>query len=106
MSRRKMLKERDGYKILLVKFLLSHMGGDGGRLMGKGREKCHRPFMLFLSRLNYILIFFRFGDEGCLGLCKGLQGNKVLLSLSLCYCDLGIKSGTPLGELISSTAIR
>lgn len=48
----------------------------------------------------------RFGDEGCVGLCEGLKGNTVMLSLSLCYCDLGVKSGAALGELISTTAIR
>ncbi|XP_071949865.1 uncharacterized protein [Antedon mediterranea] len=47
-----------------------------------------------------------FGDEGVRGLCKGLKNNKSLLSLSLCYCDLGVESGSMLGEVVSSTAIR
>ncbi|XP_033103868.1 ribonuclease inhibitor-like [Anneissia japonica] len=48
----------------------------------------------------------QFGDEGVKGLCKGLKNNKTLLSLSLCYCDLGVESGIMLGEILSSTAIR
>lgn len=52
------------------------------------------------------LDYNEFGDEGVKGLCNGLANNKVMLSLSLCYCDLGVESGAMLGKLISETAIR
>lgn len=49
---------------------------------------------------------FRFGDDGCRRLCKGLTGNKTLLSLSLCYCNLKMESGKILGYTVANTAIR
>lgn len=54
----------------------------------------------------YLSLFFRFGDSGCSGLCRGLHGNRTLLRLSLSYCDLGSPSGEILGKTISNTAIR
>ena len=48
----------------------------------------------------------RFGDEGCEKLCNGLQGNMTLVSLSMTYCDLGVESGSLLGDLVVKTAIR
>nr|XP_054770701.1 uncharacterized protein LOC129278584 [Lytechinus pictus] len=46
------------------------------------------------------------GDSGCIGICKGLMKNETMISLSLCYCDLGVQSGTALGQVVSTTAIR
>ena len=48
----------------------------------------------------------RFGDKGCLELCKGLASNTSLLSLNLSYCDLTAKSGEYLGDLLCTTALR
>ncbi|XP_067851177.1 uncharacterized protein [Heptranchias perlo] len=45
-------------------------------------------------------------DEGLRGLCHGLQGNGQLLTLSMCYCNLGPLSGSLLGDLVAKTAIR
>lgn len=53
-----------------------------------------------------VLDYNKFGDSGCSGLCRGLYGNKTLLRLSLCYCNLGSQSGELLGKTISNTAIR
>ncbi|XP_038050255.1 uncharacterized protein LOC119723597 isoform X1 [Patiria miniata] len=47
-----------------------------------------------------------FGDEGLRGICKGLKNNRLLLSLSLCYCDLGVEAGSMLGDIVSTTALR
>ncbi|CAH3158736.1 unnamed protein product [Pocillopora meandrina] len=52
-----------------------------------------------------VLDYNKFGDSGCSGLCRGLYGNKTLLRLSLCYCNLGSQSGELLGKTISNTAI-
>ncbi|CAL1546905.1 unnamed protein product [Lymnaea stagnalis] len=53
-----------------------------------------------------VLDYNEFGDEGCKILCNGLENNVSLLSLSLCYCNLGIPSGSCLGHIISTTAVR
>lgn len=53
-----------------------------------------------------MLDYNEFGNEGCRALCEGLQGNTHLLSISMCYCDLGVESGTLLGQLVSTTAVR
>ncbi|XP_022796165.1 uncharacterized protein LOC111334634 [Stylophora pistillata] len=53
-----------------------------------------------------VLDYNKFGDYGCSGLCRGLFGNRVLLRLSLCYCDLGPQSGELLGKTISNTSVR
>ena len=58
----------------------------------------------FLTKLN--LDYNEFGDEGCKNLCKGLENNRTLLSLSMCYCDLGVASGTTLGHILTTTAVR
>ncbi|XP_022098744.1 uncharacterized protein LOC110983635 isoform X2 [Acanthaster planci] len=47
-----------------------------------------------------------FGNEGLRGICKGLKNNRLLLSLSLCYCDLGVEAGSLLGDVVSTTALR
>ncbi|XP_048247427.1 uncharacterized protein LOC124119712 [Haliotis rufescens] len=57
-----------------------------------------------LTILN--LDYNEFGDEGCQYLCRGLDGNVTMLSLSLCYCDLGKESGRYLGHILSTTAVR
>ena len=51
-------------------------------------------------------LFCRFGDSGCSSICRGLYGNRTLLRLSLCYCDLGPPSGEILGKTVSNTALR
>ncbi|GFN94416.1 NACHT lrr and pyd domains-containing protein 9 [Plakobranchus ocellatus] len=53
-----------------------------------------------------VLDYNEFGDEGCKYLCAGLERNYTLLSLSLCYCDLNIPSGSVLGHILSTTALR
>ena len=53
--------------------------------------------------MNYL---FRFGDEGCKGLCDGLHGNKCIISISLCFCELGVASGSYLGKTLDMTAVR
>ena len=51
-------------------------------------------------------MILRFGDDGCSGLCRGLQNNRTLLRLSLNYCALGPSSGEVLGKTVSNTALR
>lgn len=69
-------------------------------------ERLSRSFNVaeVLTKVN--LDYNEFGDEGCENFCKGLINNTTMLSVSLCYCDLGIKSGTTLGRMISTTAVR
>ncbi|KAL3847689.1 hypothetical protein ACJMK2_018649 [Sinanodonta woodiana] len=57
-----------------------------------------------LTTIN--LDYNEFGDEGCKNLCKGLENNTTILSLSLCFCDLGVDSGRYLGNIVSTTALR
>lgn len=60
-----------------------------------------------MSNLTALLLDYnKFGDTGCSGLCRGLYGNRTLLRLSLCYCDLGPPSGEILGKTVSNTALR
>ncbi|GCB78739.1 hypothetical protein scyTo_0018651 [Scyliorhinus torazame] len=53
-----------------------------------------------------VLDYNEFLDEGLRGLCCGLKENCQLLTLSLCYCNLGPPSGSLLGELVAKSAIR
>ncbi|XP_077147319.1 uncharacterized protein LOC143808481 [Ranitomeya variabilis] len=46
-----------------------------------------------------------FQDEGIQSLIRGLEGNVKLVSLSLCYCNLGPPSGAVLGNLLAESAI-
>lgn len=69
-------------------------------------ERLSRSFMIAENLTKISLDYNEFGDEGCESLCKGLVNNTTMLSISLCYCDLGIKSGTILGKMVSTTAVR
>jgi len=71
-----------------------------------GVQRLARSFRIaqFLTKIN--LDFNEFGDEGCKSLCRGLETNVSMLSVSMCYCDLGIDSGTYLGKMVSTTAVR
>ncbi|KAH0624037.1 hypothetical protein JD844_007341 [Phrynosoma platyrhinos] len=58
------------------------------------------------SNLNSLVLdYSKCGDDGVNKLTCGLEGNRKLLTLSLCYCDLGPQSGTTLATLIIQTAI-
>ncbi|KAJ7324835.1 hypothetical protein JRQ81_017855 [Phrynocephalus forsythii] len=52
-----------------------------------------------------VLDYSKCGDDGISRLTSGLEGNGKLLTLSLCYCDLGPASGTTLAKLVTQTAI-
>ena len=69
-------------------------------------QRLSRAFMVseVLTKLN--LDYNEFGDEGCKNSCKGLENNRTLLSLSMCYCDLGVSSGSTLGHILTTTAVR
>ncbi|XP_077204909.1 uncharacterized protein LOC143843156 isoform X2 [Paroedura picta] len=54
---------------------------------------------------SLVLDYSRCGDDGVKKLISGLDGNTKLLDLSLCYCNLGPESGSPLGTIITQTAI-
>lgn len=54
---------------------------------------------------SLVLDYSRCGDNGIKKLISGLEGNTKLLDLSLCYCDLGPESGSPLGSIVTQTAI-
>ncbi|XP_029471591.1 uncharacterized protein LOC115098789 isoform X2 [Rhinatrema bivittatum] len=60
----------------------------------------------FSNLVSIVLDYNEFGDEGVKGLLHGLEGNKKLLSLSLCYCNLGAESGSALGPVVAQTAIQ
>ncbi|KAM4771176.1 uncharacterized protein WCC33_003010 [Rhinophrynus dorsalis] len=51
------------------------------------------------------LDYNEFQDEGVQSLVQGLEGNKRLVSLSLCYCNLGPGSGALLGKVLAQTAV-
>ncbi|XP_062988049.1 uncharacterized protein LOC134402505 [Elgaria multicarinata webbii] len=54
---------------------------------------------------SLVLDYSKCGDNGVNSLISGLEGNRKLLTLSLCYCDLGPDSGSTLATLIIQTAI-
>lgn len=58
------------------------------------------------SNLTVQCYLCRFGDEGARCFCKGMEGNITLLSVSMCYCDLGVESGDILGKMLVKTAVR
>ncbi|OCT81106.1 uncharacterized protein LOC108717135 [Xenopus laevis] len=51
------------------------------------------------------LDYNEFQNDGVQGLVRGLEANKKLISLSLCYCNLGPESGAVLGKVLAETAI-
>nr|XP_014427410.1 uncharacterized protein LOC106731761 [Pelodiscus sinensis] len=58
------------------------------------------------SNLNAIVLdYTSFEDKGINGLLCGLEGNRKLLTLSLCYCSLEPESGSKLGSIVAQTAI-
>ena len=69
-------------------------------------KRLSRSFNICESLTHVVLDYNEFGDEGCKDFCKGLEKNITLLSLSMCYCDLGPKSGHYIGDLVSKTAVR
>lgn len=46
------------------------------------------------------------GSEGVAALCRGLRTNSSLKQLHLPYCDLGVDSGAPLGEMLSYSKLQ
>ncbi|XP_053316544.1 uncharacterized protein LOC128484240 [Spea bombifrons] len=59
-----------------------------------------------LSQLTSICLDYNdLKDRGIQGLVQGLQGNKRLTCLSLCYCNLGPDSGGLLGKVLEGTAV-
>ncbi|XP_060606379.1 uncharacterized protein LOC132758701 isoform X2 [Ruditapes philippinarum] len=69
-------------------------------------ERLSRSFQIAENLTKISLDYNEFGDDGCEKFCNGLVNNTTMLSVSLCYCDLGVKSGTILGKMISTTAVR
>ncbi|KAH3807947.1 hypothetical protein DPMN_136295 [Dreissena polymorpha] len=69
-------------------------------------ERLSRSFKFALNLTTINLDYNEFSDEGCRNLVIGLEGNTTMLSVSLCYCGLGVASGTVLGKMISTTAVR
>ncbi|BFZ06078.1 hypothetical protein BsWGS_09117 [Bradybaena similaris] len=91
--------EKSFYPIRMLELLDCLMDAEAVSRLVRPLNNCD-----FLSTL--ILDYNEFGDEGSQKLCAGLHGNKTLLSLSLCYCDLNIESGKHLGHIVSTTAVR
>ncbi|KAJ1090562.1 hypothetical protein NDU88_003692 [Pleurodeles waltl] len=60
----------------------------------------------FSNLVSLVLDYNEFGEDGLRSLVYGLQGNKKLLSLSLCYCNLGPPAGAMLGPVLAETAIQ
>lgn len=56
-----------------------------------------------LTHIN--LDYNEFGDEGCRLFCEGCKDNKMIVSLSLCYCELTSLSGGYLSEVINNTRV-
>ncbi|XP_064615594.1 uncharacterized protein LOC135479631 [Liolophura sinensis] len=69
-------------------------------------ERLSRSFRASQSLTTVSFDYNEFGDEGCYKLCLGLSGNVNVVSVSLCYCGLGVISGKLLGEMVSTTAVR
>lgn len=69
-------------------------------------ERLMRNCASLATLTSLCLDYNEIGDDGCVGLCKGLKMTTTMLSLSLCYCDLGVASGAALGEVVSTTTIR
>ncbi|XP_028648040.2 uncharacterized protein LOC114643695 [Erpetoichthys calabaricus] len=62
--------------------------------------------MCFSALQEVNLDYNEFSDEGLKGLLSGLSGNCQIVSLSLCYCNLGPASGYLLGLFITQSAVR
>ncbi|XP_070538702.1 uncharacterized protein [Ptychodera flava] len=94
-----LMLERGFYPVKVLEFMDCQMEAYAAeRLL---RNCSQFPTLTILS-----FDYNEFGDEGVAGLCKGLKNNRTLLSLSLCYCDLGVESGKLLGNIVATTALR
>lgn len=63
-------------------------------------------FNLQPSLTSICLDYNEFGDPGCIELCRGLQNNTTLTTLSLTYCNITHISGPYLGQILSTTALK
>lgn len=63
-------------------------------------------FNLQVNLTSICFDYNEFGDPGCIEICRGLQNNRTLLSLSLNYCGLTQVSGAYLGQILSTTALK
>ncbi|XP_063775603.1 uncharacterized protein LOC134911229 [Pseudophryne corroboree] len=61
--------------------------------------------MRYSQLTSVILDYNEFQDEGIQRLVHALEGNMKLVSLSMCYCNLGPASGTILGKLLAESAV-
>ncbi|XP_048745831.1 uncharacterized protein LOC125658587 isoform X2 [Ostrea edulis] len=75
-------------------------------LEGYSLQRFTRSFNFCSTLTSVTLDYNEFGDEGARYFCKGLEGNITLLSISMCYCDLGVESGDILGKMLVKTAVR
>ncbi|KAL8600014.1 hypothetical protein ACOMHN_057783 [Nucella lapillus] len=87
------------YKLRQVEFMDCLLEPIAVQRLARSLKFCDQMTILNLD-------YNEFGDEGCKYLCEGLRNNVSLLSLSLCYCDLGVASGSHLGQIISTTAVQ
>lgn len=69
-------------------------------------RKFSTVFNLQKNLTSICLDYNEFGDAGCVEICRGLQNNRTLLSLGLCYCGLTQGSGVYLGQILSTTALK
>lgn len=75
-------------------------------LEGYSLQRLTRSFNICSTLTSVTLDYNEFGDEGARCFCKGMEGNITLLSVSMCYCDLGVESGDILGKMLVKTAVR
>ncbi|KAM4693136.1 uncharacterized protein O3C94_003857 [Discoglossus pictus] len=91
------LRGRTCYPFSRLEAIDCHMDVWSVERLGKAMEYSH------LTSLT--LDYNEFGDEGLQGLVQGIEGNKKLVYLSLCYCNLGPACGALLGKVLAESAI-
>ncbi|XP_061194083.1 uncharacterized protein LOC133202305 isoform X2 [Saccostrea echinata] len=94
-----LLLEKGCYPLRYVEFL-------DCLLEGYSLQRFSRSFNICSTLTSVTLDYNEFGDEGARYFCKGMEGNVTLLSISMCYCDLGVESGDILGKMLVKTAVR
>ncbi|XP_062570893.1 uncharacterized protein LOC134232913 isoform X2 [Saccostrea cucullata] len=94
-----LLLEKGCYPLRYIEFL-------DCLLEGYSLQRLSRSFNICSTLTSVTLDYNEFGNEGAQYFCKGMEGNVTLLSISMCYCDLGVESGDILGKMLVKTAVR
>lgn len=86
-------------KISFLELFDNNIGSRGANALGMALSFGHNLSLLTL-KLDYNPTL---GDEGIIGLCKGLRTNSTLKQLHIQFCNVTSASGPALAELLANS---